>query len=49
MNENKGDELYLEEMLYDKGLVTSDIVAKLKRLGVDREEIWCDSSEPRLI
>ena len=45
----RGDDLYLEEMLYDKGMVTSDIVAKLKRLGIDREEIWCDSSEPRLI
>ena len=44
-----GNDLYLEEMLYDKGLVTSDIVSKLKKLGIDREEIWCDSSEPRLI
>ena len=45
----QGNDLYLEEMLYDKGLVTSDIVTKLKKLGIDREEIWCDSSEPRLI
>jgi phage terminase large subunit len=44
-----GNDLYLEEMLYDKGLVTSDIVTKLKKLGIEREEIWCDSSEPRLI
>ena len=44
-----GDNLYLEEMLYEKGMVTSDIVSKLKKLGIEREEIWCDSSEPRLI
>jgi phage terminase large subunit len=44
-----GNDLYLEEMMYDKGLVTSDIVAKLKKLGIEREEIWCDSAEPRLI
>lgn len=44
-----GDNLYLEEMLYEKGLVTSDIVNKLKKLGIDREEIWCDSAEPRLV
>ena len=46
----KGDELYLEELLYEKGLVTSDIVDKLKRLEIDRShEIWADSAEPRLI
>lgn len=46
----KGDELYLEELLYEKGLVTSDIVDKLKRLDINKgHEIWCDSSEPRLI
>lgn len=44
-----GDDLYLEEMLYEKGLVTSDIVNKLKSLGIEREEIWCDSAEPRLV
>jgi len=44
-----GDDLYLEEMLYEKGLVTSDIVNKLKSLGIDKEEIWCDSAEPRLV
>ena len=46
----KGDELYLEELLYEKGLVTSDIVNKLKGLQIDKShEIWCDSAEPRLI
>jgi len=46
----KGDELYLEELLYEKGMVTSDIVNKLDKLDINKShEIWCDSSEPRLI
>ena len=46
----KDDELYLEELLYEKGLVTSDIVDKFKRLEIDKShEIWADSAEPRLI
>ena len=45
-----GDNLYLEELLYEKGLVTSDIVKKLNDLKIDKSyEIWCDSAEPRLI
>jgi phage terminase large subunit len=45
-----GDNLYLEELLYEKGLVTSDIVKKLNDLKIDKSyEIWCDSAEPRLV
>ena len=45
-----GDTIYLEELLYDKGLVTKDIVDKLKALDIDKSyEIWCDSAEPRLV
>ena len=45
-----GNNLYLEELLYEKGLVTSDIVKKLTELKIDKSyEIWCDSAEPRLI
>jgi phage terminase large subunit len=45
-----GDNLYLEELLYERGLVTSDIVKKLTDLKIDKSyEIWCDSAEPRLI
>jgi phage terminase large subunit len=45
-----GDNLYLEELIYEKGLVTSDIVKKLTDLNIDKShEIWCDSAEPRLI
>ena len=46
----KNDELYLEELLYEKGLVTSDIVDRLRKLDIDKSnEIWADSAEPRLI
>ena len=46
----KDNELYLEELLYEKGLVTSDIVDRLRKLEIDKShEIWCDSAEPRLI
>ena len=44
-NEN----LYFEELLYKKGMVTSDIISELKRLEVDRLPIWGDSAESRLI
>ena len=45
-----GDNLYLEELIYERGLVTSDIVKKLTDLNIDKShEIWCDSAEPRLI
>ena len=46
----KGDEIHLEELLYETRLVTSDIIDKFKRLDIDKgHQIWCDSSEPRLI
>jgi len=44
-----GDTLFLQELMYEKGLVTSDIVDRLKRISLNREEIWCDSAEGRLI
>ena len=45
-----GDNLYLEEILYEKGLVLKDIADKLNKLHITKqEEIWCDSSEPRSI
>lgn len=45
-----GDNLYLEEILYEKGLVLKDISDKLNNLDITKsEEIWCDSSEPRSI
>ena len=45
-----GNRLYLEELLYEKGLVTKDIIDKLHKLDITKqEEIWADSAEPRLI
>ena len=45
----KGDMLYVRELLYEKGLVTKDIIDKLDELNVGNTEIWADSAEPRLI
>jgi len=45
-----GNRLYLEEVIYEKGLVLKDIADKLNKNGIDKSyEIWCDSSEPRSI
>lgn len=44
------DTIFLEELIYEKGMVTNDIVQKLKSLDIQKtEEIWGDSAEPRLI
>jgi len=45
----KGDMLYVRELLYEKGMVTKDIIDKLDELSVGKTEIWADSAEPRLI
>lgn len=45
-----GNRLYLEEVLYERGLVMKDIGDRLNRKGIDKSyEIWCDSAEPRSI
>lgn len=44
------DTIYLEELIYEKGMVTNDIVDRLRKLDIQKsEEIWADSAEPRLI
>ena len=44
------DTLFLEELIYEKGMVTNDIIDRLRKLAIDKSQtIWCDSSEPRLI
>ena len=46
----EGDNLYLEELIYEKGLVMKDISDRLEKLGINKSyEIFCDSSEPRSI
>jgi len=42
-------DIYLVETLYEKGMVTDDIAKHFSSCVSGREEIWCDSSEPRLI
>jgi len=44
-----GDKLYVEELIYESKMTMTDLVNRLKGLGVEREEIWCDSSEPRSV
>jgi phage terminase large subunit len=45
-----GNDLYLEEVLYERGLVMNDIIAALNKKDIDKSyEIWCDSSEPRSV
>jgi phage terminase large subunit len=41
-------DLFIDELIYEKGMVTSDIAQRLADLEVGREEIWADSAEPRL-
>lgn len=41
-------DLFIDELIYRKGMVTSDIADALQKLEVGREEIWADSAEPRL-
>ena len=43
-----GDELYLKEILYEKGLTNQDLAERLKPI-VGRNEIICDSAEPKSI
>lgn len=46
----EGDNLYLNEILYDINLTNSDIADKLREAGIDRYlEIVADSAEPKSI
>ena len=46
----EGDNLYLEELIYEKGMVMKDIADRLTKLDINKSyEIFCDSSEPRSI
>jgi phage terminase large subunit len=45
----KDKDLYIDELMYRTGMVTADIVRELKTMDIDRNEIWGDSAEPRLI
>ncbi len=45
-----GDEIYSQELFYERGLTNQDIGAKMEELGVIKsDEIWADSAEPKSI
>lgn len=47
----KGDALYSQELIYEKGLTNQDIAMRMKELGIDKhmDEIFADSAEPKSI
>jgi len=45
----QGDNIYLKELIFEKGLTNSDISNKLKFYEIDRKEIFADSAEPKSI
>ena len=49
MQEMGYKDLYIDELLYKKGMVTADIIKHLTDLDIGRNEIWADSAEGRLI
>tara|TARA_R100000654_G_scaffold579_4_gene2191 strand:- start:950 stop:2119 length:1170 start_codon:yes stop_codon:yes gene_type:complete len=43
-------DIYIDELIYEKGLTNQDIANKIKKLGITRStEIFADSSEPKSI
>ena len=43
-------DLYVDELIYEKGLTNQDIAHRIKDLGIDRSiEIYADSAEPKSI
>lgn len=46
----RGDEIYLEQLIYEKGLTNQDLAERMRSMGLSREwEIIADSSEPKSI
>ena len=43
----KNDKLYINELLYKKGLTNQDIYNEIKKLKLEEEIFICDSSEPK--
>ena len=41
--------IYLKEFFYETNMTNQDIIRRLKDLGIGREEIYCDSAEPKSI
>jgi phage terminase large subunit len=46
----KGDELYLKELLYVRSTTFTDVIYKMEQMGFDKTDtIWCDSASPQYI
>mgnify|MGYP000583793119 CR=1 FL=1 len=46
----RGNEIYVEELLYENGLTNEDLLYRLKEIGLTRDnDIVADSSEPKSI
>jgi phage terminase large subunit len=45
----QGDDIYLNELIYQTGLTNRDINEKLKQFDIGKKEIFADSSEPKSI
>lgn len=45
----EGENLYVDEVVYESQLRITDLIKKLKDIGIQKDEIWCDSAEPRSI
>ncbi len=46
----QGNETFEKELIYETGLTNSDLIAKLKLLGISKKDpIWADSAEPQRI
>jgi phage terminase large subunit len=44
-----GDNLYIDEVIYESQLPIGELIKKLKVIGIEKDEIFCDSAEPRNI
>jgi phage terminase large subunit len=44
-----GDNLYIDEVIYESQLPIGELIKKLRVIGIEKDEIWCDSAEPRNI
>jgi phage terminase large subunit len=44
-----GNDLYVDEVVYESHLRIVDLIKKLNQIGIQKEELWCDSAEPRSI
>ena len=47
----RGDTLYSQELIYERGMTNQDIAVRMEELGVRKgyDEIWADSAEPKSI